>query len=253
MLWNNEYPLVINRIIDIVEAHNPHAIHLGLSFDKIAAYRPLLVKIEVQERADRDSETLRELDTQRDMLYNVIYTVTKAFKRAPITDVSQNAAQIMAFLKKHGSNIPVSNYTAETKRLYDLAADAHSQPEIMASLRILSLKPLFERMCEINKEFDLLFMQRIHRKAENVKFDIRSVRTECDKDVAAFWRAVEFCCKEYGEEIYLPMIKEINTLNSYYKQQLAARATRRKAKNGNYNEVPIKPMECNVCDAENVA
>ena len=42
------------------------------------------------------------------------------------------------------------------------------------------------------------------------------------------------------------MINEINNLNSYYKQQLAMRTTRRKTKNSDYSEEPIKPMESDI-------
>jgi len=65
-LWNSEYPLVVNRLIDIVERYNPHSIHLGVSFDRLAAFRTALSKIDVQERADSESAALSELDQQRD-------------------------------------------------------------------------------------------------------------------------------------------------------------------------------------------
>ena len=241
-LWNSEYPLVVNRILDIAGAHNPHAKHLGVSFDRLEAFRQQLAKIEVQERADRDSAKLSELDQQRDTLFNIIYAVAKAFQRTPMLDVSHNAAQIIAAMKKHGYNIPAANYTAETKRLYDLNADFLSQPDLMAALSALSLKPLFERMDVLNKEFDQLFMQRSKRQAETEKIDIRTIRIECDKALTMFWNTIEFRCAEYGEEEYIKLVNEINNLNTYYKQQLAARAARRKAKQDVDKEEPIKPM-----------
>ena len=242
-LWNSEYPLVINRIIDIVAGHNPQAIHLGLSFDRLLSFRPQLAKIETQERADRDSAKLSEFDQQRDTLFNVVYAVAKAFQRTPMPDVSQHAARVIAAIKKHGNNIPAANYTAETKRLYDLAADFASQPDVMASLAALSLQPLFERMEVINREFDQLFMQRSKRQAETEKTDIRTIRVECDKALTMLWNTIEFRCVEYGEEEYIKLINAINNINTYYKQQLAARAARRKAKQDVEKEEPIKPME----------
>ena len=242
-LWNSEYPLVVNRIIDIVEAYNPNAIHLGLAFDRLAAFRPQLTKIATYERADRDSATLSEYDQQRDTLFNVIYTVVKAYLRTPMADVSQHAARIMAVLKKHGNNIPAANYTAETKRLYDLTTDLFAQPAVIESLEALSLKPLVVRMDELNKDFDGIFMQRVQRHAETERVDIRAIRLECDKAIAMLWSAIEFCSHEYGEENYIQLVKTINSLNSYYKQQLAARAFRRKAKQDVRKEEPIKPMD----------
>ena len=242
-LWNSEYPLVVNRIIDIAESHKPHTIHLGLSFDRLSAFRPQLAKIEAQERADKDSALLSELDQQRDTLYNVIYAVTKAFQSTPLADVSQHATQVMNVLKKHGSNIAVANYTAETKRLYDLIDDINSQPEVLMSLSALSLHPLVERLNGRNREFDRLFMLRNQRQSETERVDIRTIRNECDKALAMFWSGLEFCCHEYGKEAYMPMLNEINNLNAYYKQQLAARATRRKVKHDIHKEEPIQPIE----------
>jgi hypothetical protein len=240
-LWNSEYPLVVNRLIDIVERHEPHALHLGVSFDRLAAFRGQLAKIEVQERADRDSAQLSELDQRRDTFFNVIYAVAKAFQRTPIGEVSNHAHRIVTLFKKHGITMGSANYTAQTKRLYDMSADVAAQPEVTASLETLSLKPLFEQMCEVNQEFDALFMQRKHRQAETEHIEIRAIRNECDKAITLLWNAIEHGIAEHGAEQYTPLVNGINTLNAYYKQQLAARATRRKAKQAVENEDAIVP------------
>jgi hypothetical protein len=241
-LWNSEYPLVVNRIIDIVEKHAPYDLHLGQSFDRLASFRPQLAKIEVQERTDKDSAMLSELDQQRDTLFNIIHTVSKSFQRTPIEEISNHAHRIMTILKKHGRNISSTNYTADTKCLYDLITDIKAQPEAIQSLEALSLLPLFERMGEANAEFDRLFMQRNQRQAETERIDVRSIRLECDKAIMLLWNAIEFCCNEYGEQNYLPLIAAINNLNTYYKQQLVARAARRKSNRNVSDEKPIDPM-----------
>ena len=229
-LWNSEYPLVVNRLIDIVGAYNLQSLRLQTSFDRLAAFRPLLAKIEVQERADRESAQLSELDQQRDTLFNVIHGVAKTHRRAPIAAVSEHAARIMTVLKKHGTDIPTANYTAETKRLFDFIADISAQPGLMASISALALQPHFECLIELNTEFDRLFMQRNQRQSETERVDVRAIRIECDKAISLLWSAIEFCMNEYGKENYIAMVNAINNLNGYYKQQLAARATRRKAK-----------------------
>jgi hypothetical protein len=239
--WNSEYPLVVNRVIDVVEKHNPYGLHLGQSYDRLAAFRPLLAKIEIQECADEDSVLLSELDQERDTLHNITYTVAKAFQRTPIAEISNHAHNIMTVLKKYGKDVVSLNYTAETQSLYNLTKDIKAQPEVMKSLEALSLTPLFERMGEVNMEFDRIFMQRSQHQAETERVDIRSIRIECDKALVLLWNAIEFCCNEYGEQNYLPLIAGINNLHTYYKQQLVARATRRKAKQNVSDEKPIEP------------
>ena len=242
-LWNSEYPLVVNRLIDTVERHNPHTLNLGVSFDRLAAFRVNLSNIEVQERADRESAQLSELDQQRDTLYNVIYSTAKNFQRTPVAEISNHAHRLVTLFKKHGTTMSSSNYTAQTKRLYDMLADANAQSEIMASLEALSLKPLFERMSEINREFDALFMQRKERRGETERVDTRAIRNECDKAITLLWNAIEFNIAERGAEAYTPLVNAINALTSYYKQQLAARASRRKSKQAVEKEGEIVPYE----------
>ena len=229
-LWNSEYPLVVNRLINAVEKHNPHTINLGVSFDRLAAFRPQLEKIVAQERSDRESSMLSELDQQRDTFFNIIYTVAKTFQRSPIGSVSNSAHKIVTAFKKHGYNIAATNYTAETKRLFDIKADFDAQPDVLLALEELSLMPQYERMNEVNIDFDNLFEARKDRRAETERIDVRALRTECDKAIAMLWTAIEFCVAEYGAENYQPLINTINVRNTYYKQQLAQRATRRKAK-----------------------
>ena len=238
-LWNSEYPLVVNRIIDIVGMHKPEELYLKECYEELAAFRPQLAKIEIQERADRDSAILSELDQQRDTLFNIIYTTAKTQQRSPIGKISDQAHSIMRVLKKHGTDIKPANYTAETKRLYDLIADMRSQSEVMDALKMLSLDQSFERLAELNAEFDKTFMQRSKRQAETERVDVRAIRIECDKAITALWNFIDFYCKKYGVEKYRPLLAAINNLNAYYKQQLTARAARRRNKQNIENEEPI--------------
>jgi len=242
-LWNSEYPLVVNRLMDIVHKHSPYNLHLSVSFERLSAFRTSLSKIERQERTDSESALLSELDGQRDRLYNVIYAVAKAFQRTPMSEVSNHAQRVFLLFKKHGASMASSNYTAQTKRLYDLADEVRTQPETMAALEALALKPLWLRMCELNSEFDALFMARKHRQAAMERVDVRAIRRGCDKAISLLWSAIEHCIAERGAEAYMPLLNGINGLNAYYKQQLAARATRRKAKQAAEKEAAIAPYD----------
>ncbi len=240
-LWNSEYPLVVKRLIAIVAKFIPEALRLQRAFNTLDAYSPQLDKIEKQELADADSARLSELDQQRDTLFSVILNVSTHFKRTPIENVSKAAQTVLSLLKTHGHDIPAANYTAETKRLYDLCASFRRQPEAIEALASLSLLLLFEEMETANAGFDTLFMSRHENQADAQRIDVRAIRLECDKAVTSLWSAIEFCMEEYGEGEYIDLVNAINKFNAYYKQQLAARATRRKAKKNVAGEKPIEP------------
>jgi hypothetical protein len=148
----------------------------------------------------------------------------------------------MKIIKKHiGDSVTPANYTAETKRLYDFTADVRSKPEVLAALRGLAQLDSFERMAELNIEFDRTFMLRNRHQAETERIDVCSIRHECDKAITAVWHFIDFYCRQYGEELYRPLLARINNLNSYYKQQLAARSSRRRNRQNPATEKPIVP------------
>ena len=242
-LWNSEYPLVVARIINISEKGEPHKLGFGKSFERLAAFKAELAKMVLQEKADSESAVLSELDQQRDTLFNVIYNMFKALQRTPIAEISDQAHSVVTVIKKHGVNMPSSNYTAQTKRLYDFIAEFEQNEELMKTLNAFGVAHLFYQMKEINTQFDNLFMERNLSQSQKERIDTKTLRVNCDKAIITMFNAIEACMVENGEEDYLPMVKSLNTLNSYYKNQLALRAARRKAKQAVDNEEPIKPLE----------
>ena len=240
-LWNSEYPLVVTRFLDIVQKHNPDAIHLGFAYRRLTAFRGQLERMTVQERANSDSTLLSELDQKRDTLFNIIYQAAKAFQRTPDAAVSDHAHRIVTVFKKHGKGIPAANYTSETKRLFDLVADVRAQPAVMESLEALSLRLPFEQMDEANRAFEAMFVERKVKRAEDERVDARTLRMECDRAITFLWNTIEMCITQYGQENYKTLVETINQFNAYYKQKLTARATRRKAKQAVEKEDAIAP------------
>ncbi len=84
-----------------------------------------------------------------------------------------------------------------------------------------------------NTEFEKVFMQRTKENAQIEKIDSKKIRLEADKVIRRFFQYLELYQEEYEDVNYLPLVTEINELMSYYKAQLAARATRRKTKKEN--------------------
>jgi hypothetical protein len=238
-LWNSEYPQVIINILDIIKENNPEELHLGLSYARLDSFRGDLAKIEVMERASAESRQLSELDQIRDTYYNVILSIAKSHQRVKLSKYSDAGNAIASVFKKRKSDIPVANYTAETKRLNDLIAEIESKKDVLAALETLKLIDYFYEMKQTNIDFNKLFVERAKKQADE-KVDTGFIRSECDKALTIFWKDVEVCCQNYGKEKYMTMISYINQLNAYYKQQLEARAARRRAKQNVAEEKEIE-------------
>lgn len=240
-LWNNEYPQFVNQLIIIGNKHNPDGFHLTKSFGRVIALVPQLAKIKAMDLSNALSIKLRDMDTDRDSVINFIVDQEKSFVKLSIPSLVTHVEVFQRFLNIHGSDIASANYNSETNRLKDLLADYDAKPEVKAAVAVLNLTMFFEHLRTVNTAFDGLFMQRTGEYATEEVVDIRAIRSECDKQVVAFFDAIEYCSKEYDELDYQSLATEINTHVEYYKTQLKARTTRRMSGKDTSVEAPVVP------------
>ncbi len=238
-LWNSEYPVFVNQIVTIVTKFKPDDLHLKKSFGLLSAKLPDLTKIKAQELSNALSNTLHDLDNERDTLITAILGHLKAFGSLSMSFIAPHVAVMNRFFDTHGRDIAKANYNAETKRINDLLADYDAKAEVRSAVEGLNLTMLFDQLRSVNALFAEKFLQRSSEDAAVEKIDSRAIRSETDKVLNAFFDAFEFCSSEYDDLDYLTPANEMNDLISYYKTQLKARATRRSEGKDVSKEEPI--------------
>ena len=226
-LWNSEYAIFVNQIAAIFQKYQPEALHLQKSFEKLTAMLPDLEKIKAQEPGNPLTNSLHELDTERDTLINAIEAQVKTMGRLTIPSLAPHVVVLKRFFDIHGRDIGKANYNAATERTGNLLADYDAKADVKAAAEALNLKILFDQLGVVNAQFAALFLQRTGEEAVREKVDARAIRTETDRALTAFFDAFEFCSSEYDEPDYTTPANELNDLVAYYKTQLKARTTRR--------------------------
>ena len=240
-LWNSEYSVFVNQIVAIILKYQPTVLHLQKAYAKLTAMLPNLAKIKAQELSNSLTNSLQELDTERGDLINAIATIVKALGKLSKLSIAPDVAVMKRFLNIHGSDISKANYISAIERTEGLLADYDSKADVKASAVVLNLKILFDELSVVNTQFATMFLQRTQDEAAQEKVDARAIRTETDKALTAFFDAFEFCSSEYDDLDYTTPANELNDLIAYYKTQLKARATRRKAGKDVSKETPIAP------------
>jgi len=240
-LWNSEYSIFVNQIVAIILKYQPEALHLQKAFAKLTAMLPNLEKIKAQELSSALSNSLHELDSERDTLINAIAAIVKALGKPNMPSIAPHVVVMKRFLNVNASDIAKANYNAATERTRKLLADYDAKADVQAAASALNLKMLFDQLSVVNTQFATMFLQRTEEEAAQEKVDARAIRTETDKVLTAFFNAIEYCSDEYDEPDYVTPANELNDLIAYYKTQLKARATRRKAGDDESKEPPIAP------------
>jgi hypothetical protein len=240
-LWNSEYSIFVNQIVVIILKYQPAVLHLQKAYSKLTAMLPNLAKIKAQELSNSLTNSLQELDTERGDLINAITATVKSLGKLSKLSIAPDVALMKRFLNIHGSDISKANYISATERTKNLLADYDAKADVKAAAVVLNLKILFDELSVVNTQFAEMFLQRTQEEAAQEKVDARAIRTETDKALNAFFDAIEFCSSEYEELDYATPANELNDLIAYYKTQLKARATRRKAGKDVSKETPIAP------------
>ena len=240
-LWHSEHPRLYNRLVSIVEKHNPKTLHLEGPLLRVKAHLPLLAKIEAQEQGNALSKSITLADNKRDNLILAITGMTRSLASADMEAQRAHVDVVAAWLKKHNANtLPKANYTSETERLDDMLDEIERNAQLKSALETLHIKGLTEELKSTNEEFENLFTQRSQDISANETIDSKAIRTAADKDMRKLFSFIELYQDEYDEVDYRPLTKELNTMLAYYKTQLAARATRIKNKKDAEKENPIE-------------
>ena len=238
-LRNSEYPIFVNQIVVIILKYKPEVLHLQRAFGKLQALLPNLDKVKKQELSSELSNSLHELDRERDTLFNAIVAQVKALGKLTISSLALHVVVLKRFLDIHGRDIAKANYNAATERTKNLLADYDAKADVKSAVEALSLKILFDELRMVNTQFADLFLQRMEKDAAVERVDTRAIRAETDKALTDFFDAFEFCSSEYDDPDYVTPANELNDLIAYYKTQLKVRATRRKGGEDISKEAPI--------------
>lgn len=238
-LWNSEYCMFVSKIVAIALKYNPEALHLKKAYDRLTAYMPQIAKIKAQELSNVISNQLSDMNAERYTIIRSIMDQVKTLGKLSIPDLANHVAILNRLLDKHGRDIGSTNYTDNTKRIKDLAAEYNNVEEIKTAASTLQLDMLFDHLAGLNRQFDNLYMQRNDENSAIETVDARAIRTETDKALTAFYDAFEVFSAEYDDLDYQAPANELNEFISHYKAQLKARTTRRHEGKDVHTETPI--------------
>ncbi len=239
-LWNSEYTMLLNQIIEIIGKYNPDVLKLLKSFERVTAYLPELAKIKAQDQSNVLSKLLNDLDHERDTLINAIVGHARVMAKLTIPEIAPHVLVINRFFDIHGRDIADAPYNSETMRIDNMLADYNAKADVKAAVESLSTKILFDHLGVINKAFAGHFMKRTQDDASVETIDSREIRNKIDKVLTEFFDGFEHCSRENDDLDYLTPANEINSLVSYYKTQIKARTTRRSSGKDVSIEPPIE-------------
>lgn len=226
-LWNSEYSLVIERILDIVAKHNPQDLALDRAYERINVLRPELEKIQIQAKTNGITDTIITTDELRDKITRAVFNLVQAYNQLGINPYAEHAKTLHLWLSKYTKSILKENYTSQTEKTNQLIAEMEASEAIKKALSGLHLTDLLSRLKNVNEEFENLFRTRTSTMASIPTVDTKAIRQQIDKEVNKLFVAIDFCSNEYEDKNYAPLINELSELLNYHRSQIKARKNKK--------------------------
>lgn len=224
-LWNSEYALVIERILEIVKKHKPNTLHLDKAYQRLEALAPQLGQIQVQAKASGITNSITDTDDLRDRITIFIFKQIRNYKTLGIAPYHEAAKTLEVWAKKYNnSQLIAENYTSQTEKTTQLITEAEAEQELKTALQTLGLTEFITKLKETNTQFEQLFRNRTEEISKIPSIDVRSIRKSIDEATTKLFSAINFCKEEYEDKDYTPLINELNELLSYHKAQLKNRS-----------------------------
>jgi hypothetical protein len=228
-LRNMEFNLLVSHIISIIDQAFVRD-KIGKRVDTLKKFLPELEKIEAQDRKWHESNELNQAEKDRDNYVNTLIRTERTYSRIFIPEYETASKLLTSFFDKHKRDIATDTNTAETERIYNLVNDIEHTSALLEALKTFSLIPAYEAMKTANIRFDELWQKRNRELGELKPVDTKTIRTDCVKAIKNLYKGIEYWCEEEETPQWDTLIGTLSQLGSFYKQQLKARATRRKNK-----------------------
>ncbi|MDR2886442.1 MAG: DUF6261 family protein [Bacteroidales bacterium] len=243
-LWNSEFPGAVQRTISIAGKYKMDEMHLGKSYGELTAFVPQLAGMVTLVRKNEKLEEAAEIDVERDTLIRAAVNIVKAFEPVQIPWVRGMIDIVSSLFERHAAgSISAASLSSETERIGALEKDYLASEAIRTATQSFGLSPIMERLFAANREYETLFRDYIAGKSAEPRIDIPALRSACSKALGQFFDAVQYCAYQHDSIDYLPLVNELNTLNSYYRTRLKARATLRKNSRSDRGETIQPPAE----------
>jgi hypothetical protein len=230
-LRNEEWFQFHSEFITLVQTFSPAAMgihglfpaHLAL-FNKADTMLEQLVK-------SLFTDKIKEADDLRDTTFRSFKATVKAFESHIEPTKKEAAKTLMIVFKKYG-DIAKKSYNAETASIYNLLQDLHLTYQ--SEVNLLALTEWVQNLEAINQIFETLLNQRYDEQSGKPDMKLLEIRKSLDESYANLVKYIEAHLLlhpvEDGTENLDTFVNKLNVIIKYYKNLLAQRHGRAKAK-----------------------
>lgn len=163
----------------------------------------------VQVRKNEQTESLVDLDKQRDNLFVSFLAHCRGFQNHPQTEKNEAAKRSVIKIEAYGKDAHRRAYRDETAIIRNLIQD-FEKSEADKDITLIGAKEWLTLLKPINEKFDTLHSNRTLEQSEKEVGQTKEARDEMQRKFDRLCKAIEAMAFVKGEEKYLPLANAIN-------------------------------------------
>lgn len=230
----------VNQTVEVVEAHNPEALHMAVMLGKLSALKPELKKLEVSYN-DALAETahLQLINSDINNALRAILLQTGALKRMQNVQDVDKVALILPFTKRYvRASIP-ENLETTVNICNRMFSELQSSVDLQEAITSVGLKTYFDEVKRLLERAEVVSSERLKQHTQRGRSETAVIRNKVSKAVSNLLNAIEVAAVEHSELDYEPLKSALNVLNTTYRATLKARETRSKTAFGAKSETTV--------------
>lgn len=160
-------------------------------------------------KKNEQTETILELDKQRDNLLTSFIAHCKIFQNHPQTEKSEAAKRSVIQIEAYGKDIQRRAYRDETAIIRNLITD-FEKSEQQADITRIGAKEWLDLLKPINEKFDTLHSNRTLEESEKEAGKTKEARAEMQTKFDRLCKAIEAMAFVKGKDAYQSLASAIN-------------------------------------------
>lgn len=226
-LRKNDFPEIIEAVLEIVFKHNPEALFLQVMYSKLATYKPSLALFITKLRV---KDPLTSLTNERYKRAKELLMATslqiQSLKRSNFSDEQQALATVQA---KLGSILMQKRYISKygVRQVLDRLNLLFSNDEFMTAAETVGIKKYLNELATVNKEIGSYETKKVESRVRKKMADLPALRVEIIESYLNLIKAIELAQVEHSDISYAPLVAEINGFLQPYMVEMKRMKTRK--------------------------
>lgn len=227
-LRNDEFPDVVDFMLDIVVKHKPAELKIEGFYNRLLEKQPLL------EEFSKDSNLAPQkelIDSERKERWQVILAIKQhaiAAERAAIDTQADARLKVIPLVNNHLTDLTPKNQKVINRAVVDFLREYDENAELIPAAKILGIDVYIDKLKTLQQSLNANIAARRKSKSSKRTVKLQNIRLELGNTVGRLFSAIEVAQVDNPALDYTPLINELGELMVTYSALVKGRSTRAK-------------------------